>query len=335
MEQSELEKKKETLKRLRSLSKPIDLSDLETHKQRYYEHKEKKDKELTEQREKFLMEIENKNKMDQISRSKYNLMNREAALERYHQERAINIEKDKIKEQEKRKMSERVNNYSRYVKEMYFPKVSQAKHDEIEGIISKLKINLSDENISKSTPGDLKKSSSIQKLKDLKNSLMTPGRFGNSKNNSALKTLDKYAVAVKSILEKNEDANGEPYQNHINWKAKVNPMVIDKYVPPQPAEFHDNTVQYLNDLREKRKHNGVNMKNRLIDKVIADPMMKEHERLSVVRHHASVLEKKAKQDELVLMYAGDRGVDREMEVNDMYLDAISAKLKILDKIHTN
>lgn len=32
------------------------------------------------------------------------------------------------------------------------------------------------------------------------------------------------------------------------------------------------------------------------------------------------------------MYAGDMGVDREMEVNDMYLDAISAKLKILDKI---
>jgi len=32
------------------------------------------------------------------------------------------------------------------------------------------------------------------------------------------------------------------------------------------------------------------------------------------------------------MHAGNMGVDREMEVNDMYLDAISAKLKILDKI---
>lgn len=86
------------MKRLRSLSKPIDLNELEQHRQRYLEHKDKKDRELTEQREKFLMEIENKNKLDHISRSKYNLINREAALDRYHQERAINIEKDKIKE---------------------------------------------------------------------------------------------------------------------------------------------------------------------------------------------------------------------------------------------
>ena len=33
-----------------------------------------------------------------------------------------------------------------------------------------------------------------------------------------------------------------------------------------------------------------------------------------------------------MQYAGDMGVDKEMEVNDLYLDAISAKLKLLDKI---
>lgn len=60
--------------------------------------------------------------------------------------------------------------------------------------------------------------------------------------------------------------------------------------------------------------------------------MKDYDRLTVVRSHAQKLEQKAKRDELVLMYAGDMGVDREMEVNDMYLDAISAKLKILDRI---
>lgn len=124
-------------------------------------------------------------------------------------------------------------------------------------------------------------------MRDLKSSLLTPGRLGNSKNASALKTLDKYAVAVKSILEKNEDGQEQNYQNNINWKAKVNPMVIEKYVPPQPAEYHDSTVQYLNDLREKRRNNAAGgsntLKNKLIDKVIADPLMKEHERLQVVR----------------------------------------------------
>lgn len=60
--------------------------------------------------------------------------------------------------------------------------------------------------------------------------------------------------------------------------------------------------------------------------------MREYDRLNVVRYHAHQLEQKAQRDELVLLHAGDQGVDKEMEVNDMYLDAISAKLKLLDKI---
>jgi hypothetical protein len=33
-----------------------------------------------------------------------------------------------------------------------------------------------------------------------------------------------------------------------------------------------------------------------------------------------------------MKHTGNSGVDKEMEVNDMYLDAITAKLKLLDKI---
>jgi len=86
-------------------------------------------------------------------------------------------------------MSERVSNYSRYVKEMYFPKVSKAKNDELDGIISRLKIDLSSDNL-KGTPGKLSKNNSILKLREIKSSLQTPSRSG--KNSSVLKTLDKY-----------------------------------------------------------------------------------------------------------------------------------------------
>jgi hypothetical protein len=35
----------------------------------------------------------------------------------------------------------------------------------------------------------------------------------------------------------------------------------------------------------------------------------------------------------MLLHGGNTtGVDKEMEVNDMYLDAITAKLRLLDKI---
>ena len=117
-------------------------------------------------------------------------------------------------------MSERVHNYSRYVKEMYFPKVSKEKNDEIEDIISKLKINLSSESLTKGSPDGMRKSSSMIKLREVKSQLATPMR--NSKNHSALKSLDKYAHAVKSIMEREEDADSQQQRhiNHINWKAK-------------------------------------------------------------------------------------------------------------------
>lgn len=333
LELSELERKKENLKHLRSLSKPIDNSELEMHKQKYLELKEAKDREKTDKRERILLEIEEKNRSDQEQRSKYNLVNRQAALDRYNEERSNQIESDKLKEQEKHKMSERVNNYSRYVKEMYFPKASKAKNDEIDGIISRLKIDLSHDSLPKSSPGKLSSNNSILKLREIKSSLNSPSRSGHGKNaHSALKTLDKYSMAVRSIMENKEAEDNARAVNHIDWKGKVNPMVPEKYARPQPAEYHDTTVRYLNELRSKRKTEGVSLKARLIDRVINDPSLHEYDRLHVVRQHAHNLEKKAQRDELVLMHAGNLGVDREMEVNDMYLDAISAKLKLLDKI---
>ena len=153
-------------------------------------------------------------------------------------------------------MSERVNNYSRYVKEMYYPKTSQAKHDEIENIISKLKINMSNDSLSaRGSPDGIRKSNSILKLREVKSSLATP-TYRSGKNSSALKTLDKYAVAVKSILEQRGE-NGEMLNDKekLNWYKK-NPMVKDKYVPPQPTQYHDNTLLYLDELRDKRKNDG-------------------------------------------------------------------------------
>ena len=84
-------------------------------------------------------------------------------------------------------------------------------------------------------------------------------------------------------MEKEEEQKEMQYLNkNLNW-GKKNPMVKEKYVPPQPAEFHDSTVNYLNDVRAKRKSDGVNMQNRYIDRMINDPKMQEYERLNIVR----------------------------------------------------
>lgn len=46
------------------MSKPIDNSELEMHKQKYIELKEHMDREKTDKREKVLHEIDEKNKVD-------------------------------------------------------------------------------------------------------------------------------------------------------------------------------------------------------------------------------------------------------------------------------
>ena len=70
-------------------------------------------------------------------------------------------------------------------------------------------------------------------------------------------------MAVKSILERQneEEANKDTYINkNLNW-GKKNSMAVEKYQPPVPAEYHDSTVNYLGELREKRRNNGVNMQS--------------------------------------------------------------------------
>lgn len=63
-----------------------------------------------------------------------------------------------------------------------------------------------------------------------------------------------------------------------------------------------------------------------------DPNILDSERLKIIKNKAYQIERKAAMDEKVLRNNRDRTIDDEMAVNDMYLDAITAKLKLLDRI---
>jgi hypothetical protein len=52
----------------------------------------------------------------------------------------------------------------------------------------------------------------------------------------------------------------------------------------------------------------------------------------LIKNKAYEIERKAVMDEKFLRNNRDRTVDDEIAVNDMYLDVITAKLKILDSI---
>jgi len=66
-------------------------------------------------------------------------------------------------------------------------------------------------------------------------------------------------------------------------------------------------------------------------KCMQDKSLSDFEKLDAVRRHADYLELKARQDEALIRGARD-STGRSIEVNDRYLDAISAKLRILENL---
>ena len=58
----------------------------------------------------------------------------------------------------------------------------------------------------------------------------------------------------------------------------------------------------------------------------------DYETLTMVKNKAQYLERKVQMEEKVLRNNRTKTVEEEMAVNDMYLDIITAKLKLLDRI---
>ncbi len=58
----------------------------------------------------------------------------------------------------------------------------------------------------------------------------------------------------------------------------------------------------------------------------------DSEKLRLIKERTRQIERKAAMDEKILRNTNNRTVEDEMAVNDMYLDAITAKLRLLDRI---
>lgn len=69
-----------------------------------------------------------------------------------------------------------------------------------------------------------------------------------------------------------------------------------------------------------------------IERQLKDSSRIDSEKVRMIKDRAKQLERKAEMDERILRNANDKTVEDEMAVNDMYLDAITAKLKLLDRI---
>jgi len=82
----------------------------------------------------------------------------------------------------------------------------------------------------------------------------------------------------------------------------------------------------------------LNKGDRIVDKYLNDPTLSEVEKLEIVRKRAEAFEEKALRDEKLMKSTNMESVDgkaaiqKTIAVNDMYIEAIQAKLQLLEKI---
>ena len=67
--------------------------------------------------------------------------------------------------------------------------------------------------------------------------------------------------------------------------------------------------------------------------MLKDPTLNEYERLELIKRRAEIMEKKAMREEMLIRTnKGEQAIDQSIAVNDKYIEAITAKLRILDQI---
>jgi hypothetical protein len=102
------------------------------------------------------------------------------------------------------------------------------------------------------------------------------------------------------------------------------------------------SVDYLKELRIKREQDEKDglVKYRItekqFDKYFNDPKLNDYERVEMVKRKAEMMEERARKEEKLIKFGqggeGRAEVEKTIAVNDMYIEAITAKLKILDQI---
>jgi len=63
---------------------------------------------------------------------------------------------------------------------------------------------------------------------------------------------------------------------------------------------------------------------------LQNPDLSESEKLEYVRRRAEIMEKQALRDEALIKAGVVDDIEKNIAVNDKYIDAITAKLRILD-----
>ena len=268
---------------------------------------DKKQKELELKR---LVEIEEEKKKlkEQWKQIKENLPKFESSLTQKLKEEE-NQKKEKIELEQYKKQSKikEIKNYSQTVQKLFLPKINENIKKERENRIKNLRTK-----------------DNIQKIQRKKNS----GRILLVKPDP--NKPKKYPWKLKLEPDKKQGSN-----NSILYSKNENPNLRSKSADKKHKPMKK-LPDYLTLMRlEKDKERNSNISQRKHKEYNWDKMLKNGnlaENLEKIKQKAEVLENQAKMNEKLLNNNGKDDVELQQKVSDCLIDAINAKLSILDNI---
>ena len=214
-------------------------------------------------------------------------------------------EKEEIKKKEKIK---EIKNYSQTVQKLFLPKINENVRKEREERIKNLNVK-----------NNIKK---IQRKKNNGRILLVKPDPNKPK---------KYGWKLKLEPENKEE------QNNINNRKNENPNMRSKSANKKLKPLIK-LPDYLTEMRlekaknEEKNHNTSQRKYRPYN---WDTMLKKGnlvENVEIIKQKAEHLEKMAKMDEKLLNINNEKDVELQQKVSNYLIDAIKAKLSILDNI---
>ena len=268
---------------------------------------DKKQKELELKR---LVEIEEEKKKlkEQWKQTKENLPKFESSMTQKLKEEE-NLKKEKIELEQYKKQSKikEIKNYSQTVQKLFLPKINENVKKERENRIKNLKVK---DNIKK-----------IQRKKNSGRILLVKPDPNKPK---------KYTWKLKLEPEKRLEIN-----NSILYTKNENPNLRSRSADKKHKPMKK-LPDYLTEMRlEKDKERNNNVSQRKHREYNWDKMLKNGnivENLEIIRQKAEVLENQAKMNEQLLNNSGNDDLELQQKVSDCLIDAINAKLSILDNI---
>jgi hypothetical protein len=315
-----LEEKKQELAKKRNQLKPITHEEIEEHKRicefRMLEHEELRMKELRERKLEEYQLIAQQAKFKTDLSAKYSLLQNKVK------------EEAERKKQEKKLLCNKMKNYAELVKEVFAVKPSEEKVSELKQKIEQLKHPVRETR-------DIRKHYNLAILNDRKQ-VMKQGRSLISSDHHRKETIEDL-VNFKEDPTGDKSKSVEKGRRNVTTKAKdaLKKIIYEQNSNTSIKEKRKH-IDYLGEQRKKREQTNLTYGEIKRDwsADIKNTNLNPAERYNRIVSKANILEEKAKMKEKILFARGGAEKDPEMgkDVTDMFIDAIKAKLSVLEQI---